>query len=83
MASRSIGKIGKIWVRVFPDRPYTRKAAEVGMGKGKGEPTGFVFPVLPGRVLFEIDGVPAKKAVEALTKAGKKLPVRTKVVTRS
>ena len=80
--SRTMGKIGKMWIRIFPDRPYTAKAAEVGMGKGKGEPHGFVFEVLPGRILFEIDGVPEDIAREALRKAGAKLPVKTKFVTR-
>lgn len=80
--SRSLGKTGKIWIRIFPDRPYTRKAAEVGMGKGKGEPAGYVFDVLPGRVLFEIDGVTEEAAKEALRKAGAKLPLTTKFVSR-
>lgn len=77
-----VGKIGKIWTRVFPDRPYTAKPAEVGMGKGKGDPQGFCAEVLPGRVIFEIDGVEEKTAAEALRKAGTKLPVRTKIVRR-
>ncbi len=80
--SRTMGKTGKMWIRIFPDRPYTAKAAEVGMGKGKGDPQGFVFEVLPGRVLFEVDGVSEEIAREALRKAGTKLPVKTKVVTR-
>ena len=80
--SRTIGKFGKIWIRIFPDRPVTRKGAEVGMGKGKGEPIGFVSVVKPGRILFEVDGVPEAKAKEALIKAGKKMPIKTKVVVR-
>ena len=80
--SRSIGKFGKIWVRIFPDRPFTRKGAEVPMGKGKGEPVGFVFVTQPGRVLFEVDGVSPEKAKEALIKAGKKMPIKTKVIAR-
>ena len=80
--SRHMGKIGKIWIRIFPDRPYTAKAAEVGMGKGKGDPKGFVFEVRPGRILFEIDGVSENVAREALRKANMKLPVKTKVVSR-
>ena len=80
--SRHLGKVGKIWIRVFPDRPYTRKAAEVGMGKGKGDPQGFVFPVRPGRILFEVDGVPESVAKVALLKAGKKMPIAVKFVTR-
>ncbi len=79
---RTIGKTGKIWIRVFPDRPYTRKASEVGMGKGKGDPEGFVCDVRPGRVMFEIDGVPEDVAREAMRKAGTKLSVKTKIVTR-
>jgi large subunit ribosomal protein L16 len=80
--SRTLGKVGKMWIRVFPDRPFTQKAAEVGMGKGKGDPQGFVFEVLPGRILFEVDGVSEAVAREALRKAGTKLPVKTKVVSR-
>lgn len=80
--SRSLGKYGKIWIRIFPDRPFTRKGAEVGMGKGKGEPAGYVAEVEPGRVLFEIDGVTEASAKEALIKAGKKMPIKTKVVSR-
>jgi large subunit ribosomal protein L16 len=80
--SRTLGKTGKIWVRIFPDRPYTQKGAEVPMGKGKGEPAGFVFVVQPGRVLFEVDGVTEAVAKDALTKAGKKMPLKTKVVSR-
>jgi large subunit ribosomal protein L16 len=80
--SRSLTKVGKYWIRVFPDRPYTAKAAEVGMGKGKGDPQGYCFDVLPGRVIFEVDGVDAKIAREALRKAGTKLPVKTKIISR-
>jgi len=80
--ARYATKSGKVWVRVFPDRPYTQKPAEVKMGKGKGEPVGFVCEVKPGRVMFEIDGVEAEVAREALRKAGTKLPMKTKVVTR-
>lgn len=80
--SRSMGKTGKIWIRIFPDRPFTKKAAEVPMGKGKGDPDGFVCEVRPGRVMFEVDGVAPELAREALVKAGKKMPVLTKVVER-
>lgn len=80
--SRTLGKTGKIWIRIFPDKPMTKKPAEVGMGKGKGDPDHFVFEVLPGRVLFEIDGVTEAVAREALRKATAKLPVKAKVVTR-
>jgi large subunit ribosomal protein L16 len=81
--SRTMGKIGKMWIRIFPDRPFTTKAAEVPMGKGKGDPQGFVFECRPGRVLFEVDGLPENVAREALRKAGAKMPVKTKVVSRS
>lgn len=80
--SRSAGKGGKIWIRIFPDMPYTAKPPEVGMGKGKGDPQGYSFTAKPGRVLFEIDGVSAIEAAEALRKAGAKLPLKTKVVSR-
>jgi large subunit ribosomal protein L16 len=79
---RALGKNGKIWIRIFPDRPFTRKAAEVGMGKGKGNPEGFLAPVKPGQVLFEVDGVSEELAQEALQKAGKKMPIKWRVVTR-
>ena len=80
--SRTITKVGRIWIRVFPDRPFTAKAAEVGMGKGKGEPEGYCFEVRPGRILFEVDGVTEAVAREALRKAGTKLPVKTRIVSR-
>jgi len=80
--TRTLGKMGKLWIRIFPDRPYTRKAAEVGMGKGKGDPQGYVVDVRPGRILFEVDGVSEKVAREALRKAGMKMPVTTKIVAR-
>lgn len=80
--SRTLGKTGKIWIRIFPDRPVTKKAAEVGMGKGKGDPEYFMFEVRPGRILFEIDGVSEEIAREALRKAACKLPVKAKFVKR-
>jgi large subunit ribosomal protein L16 len=80
--SRAMGKNGRIWTRVFPDRPYTAKAAEVGMGKGKGDLQGYEFPVLPGHILFEIDGVDEAIAREALRKATAKLPLTAKVISR-
>lgn len=80
--TRHAGKTAKIWIRIFPDRPFTQKAAEVPMGKGKGSPEGFCFEVRPGRVLFEIDGVDEAVAREALRKAGCKLPIKTKIVAR-
>ena len=81
--SRATGKGGKMWIRVFPDRPITQKPAEVGMGKGKGDPKHFVFEVRPGRVLFEIDGVEEAKVRDAMRRAGSKLPMKTTVVTRA
>lgn len=81
--SRHMTKTGKSWIRIFPDRPYTAKAAEVGMGKGKGDPQGFCVEVRPGRLIFEVDGVSEAVAREALRKAGTKLPVKTRVVSRS
>lgn len=81
-ASRAVGKTGRIWIRIFPDMPYTAKPAEVKLGKGKGDLQGYCAPVKPGRVLFEVDGVDEKTAREALRKAGTKLPVKTKVVAR-
>ena len=80
--TRYAGKTAKVWIRIFPDRPVTKKAAEVPMGKGKGDPDRYVFAVRPGRVLFEIDGVTPEIAREALRKAGTKLPLKTRVVDR-
>lgn len=80
--SKTLGKTGRMWTRVFPDKPITKKAAEVPMGKGKGEPTGFCVEVRPGRILFEVDGVTEEVAKSALIKAGKKLPVTIRVVGR-
>jgi large subunit ribosomal protein L16 len=82
VTSRTIGKTGRMWIRVFPDRPFTAKPAEVGMGKGKGDPQGYCLDIRPGRVLFEVDGVSEAIAKEALRKAGTKLPVTTRVVAR-
>lgn len=81
--SRTLTKAGKYWIRIFPDRPYTAKAAEVGMGKGKGDPQGYCFDVLPGRLIFEVDGVDEKTANEALRKAGTKLPLKTRIISRA
>src|SRR3989344_5744280 len=83
IVTRSIGKTGKTWIRIFPDMPYTTKPAEVKMGKGKGDIQGYLVPVKPGRILFEVDGVDEKMASEALRKAGSKLPVKTKFVRRN
>jgi len=79
---RSLGKTGKMWLRVFPDKPFTQKPPEVKLGKGKGDPQGYEVEVWPGRILFEVDGVADVTATETLTKAGKKLPLKTKVVAR-
>ena len=80
--ARYATKSGKVWIRIFPDMPFTQKPAEVKMGKGKGEPIGFVAEVKPGRIMFEIDGVENAVAAEALRKAGTKLPIKTKIVSR-
>ncbi|KKW14702.1 MAG: 50S ribosomal protein L16 [Parcubacteria group bacterium GW2011_GWA2_50_10b] len=80
--SRSVGKTGRLWTRIFPDMPYTKKPAEVKLGKGKGDLEGYVAPVLAGRIIFEVDGVTEPVAREALRKAGTKLPLKTKVVAR-
>jgi large subunit ribosomal protein L16 len=79
---RELTKAGRVWIRIFPDRPVTQKAANVGMGKGKGDLDHYCFEVLSGRIIFEVDGVPEEKAREALRKAGTKLPIKTKVVSR-
>ncbi len=81
--TRAAGKTAKVWIRVFPDRPFTQKAAEVGMGSGKGDLQGYVIEVRPGRILFEVDGAPEAMAREALRKGGTKLPVKTRVVARN
>jgi len=81
--SRQLQKSGKIWIRIFPDMPLTKKPAEVGMGKGKGDPDCFVARVEPGRIIFEVDGVDEKTAREALRKGGAKLPLKTRVISRS
>jgi len=74
---------GKIWIRIFPDKPITKKPPEVTMGGGKGDPVGYVFPVRPGRILFEMDGVTKEIAKEALRRAGAKLPIKTKFIFRN
>ncbi|MAQ77196.1 50S ribosomal protein L16 [Candidatus Campbellbacteria bacterium] len=81
--TREVGKFGKYYIRIFPDRPITRKAAEVGMGKGKGDPQGFCFEVEPGRIMFEVGNVPDAQAREALRKAGTKLPLTSKIVNQN
>jgi large subunit ribosomal protein L16 len=80
--TRKIKRGGKVWINVFPDKPYTKKPAETRMGSGKGSPEGWVAVVKPGRVMFELAGVPESLAKEALRLAGAKLSVKTKVVKR-
>ena len=80
--TRYMQRQGQVWVRIFPDKPITAKPAEVRMGKGKGNPEGFVAPVTPGRMLFEVEGVSYEVAKEALRLAAQKLPVTTKFVVR-
>ena len=80
--NRKVKRGGKLWIRVFPDKPYTKKPAETRMGKGKGDPAGWVAPVTPGRILFEVEGVSFEIAKEALRLAAQKLPVKTKFVVR-
>ncbi len=80
--TRYMKREGQIWIRMFPDKPITKKPAEVRMGKGKGSPEYWVAPVKPGKVLFEADGVPLEVAKEALRLAAQKLPVKTKFVVR-
>lgn len=78
--TRHMKREGQIWIRVFPDKPITKKPAEVRMGKGKGAPEYFVAPVTPGRIIFEATGVPLEVAREALRLAAQKLPILTKFV---
>lgn len=80
--TRYMKREGQIWIRIFPDKPVTKKPAEVRMGKGKGNPELWVAPVKPGRIIFEADGVPYEVAKEALRLASQKLPVKTKFVVR-
>lgn len=80
--NRKIKRGGKVWIRVFPDKPITKKPAETRMGKGKGSPEYWVAPIKPGRILYELDGVDEALAVRALTLAGNKLPFATKVITK-
>lgn len=80
--TRYTQKAGKMWIRVFPDKPITQRPPELTMGGGKGDPSGYVVPVKPGRILFEIDGLGEKISREALRKAGAKLPIKTKIISR-
>jgi large subunit ribosomal protein L16 len=81
--TRHVKRGGKMWIRIFPDKPFTKKPAEVRMGKGKGAPEGWVAVIRPGRILYEMDGVPRDLAKEALRLASHKLSVKTRFVERS
>jgi large subunit ribosomal protein L16 len=80
--TRHIRRGGKVWITIFPDKPYTKKPAETRMGSGKGNPEGWVAVVKPGRVMFELAGVPEGLAREAMGRAQHKLPIKTKFITR-
>jgi len=80
--TRNLGKTGRVWIRIFPDMPFTKKPAEVKMGKGKGDIEGYCAPVRAGQIMFEVDGALPAVAIESLRKGGTKMPVKTKVVTR-
>lgn len=80
--TRHIKRRGKVWIRVFPDKPVSKKPAEVRMGKGKGNPEYWVAQVQPGRVIYELEGVPEDVAQEAMRRAAAKLPMKTRFVTR-
>jgi len=80
--TRHMKREGQLWIRIFPDKPITKKPAEVRMGKGKGAPEGFVYPITPGRIIFEIEGVPFDVAKEAIRIGAQKFPVKTKFVVR-
>jgi large subunit ribosomal protein L16 len=81
--TRYVKRGGRIWIRIFPDKPITKKPAEVRMGKGKGAPEGWVAVVRPGRILYEMQGVPRELAIEAFRLAAHKLSIKTKFVERS
>ncbi|MDZ4846811.1 MAG: 50S ribosomal protein L16 [Chitinophagales bacterium] len=80
--TREMKREGKVWIKIFPDKPVTKKPAEVRMGKGKGSPEGWVAIVKPGRIMFEAAGVPLAMAKHALSLAAQKLPVRTKIIVK-
>ena len=80
--TRHMKREGQLWIRIFPAKPITKKPAEVRMGKGKGAPEGFVYPITPGRVIFELEGVPHDVAKEALRLGSQKFPITTKFVVR-
>lgn len=79
---RTLKRKGKLWIRIFPHKPITSKGVEVPMGGGKGRISHYVFPIRPGRIIFELEGVDEEKARQALTKAGAKLPIKTKFVKK-
>ena len=80
--SRRVRKLGKMWIRIFPDKPITKKPAETRMGKGKGSPEYWVSVVKPGRILFEVDGLDLEQAKETFRACSHKLPIKTKLVAR-
>jgi len=80
--TRHVKRGGKVWIRIFPDKPYTKKPAETRMGKGKGAPEFWVAPVKPGTVMFELGGVDRKMAEEAMKRAGSKMPIKTRFLSR-
>ena len=80
--TRHMKREGQLWIRVFPDKPITKKPAEVRMGKGKGAPEGFVAPVTPGRIIMEVEGVATTIALEALRLGAEKFPFKTRIITR-
>jgi large subunit ribosomal protein L16 len=80
--TRHMKREGQLWIRIFPAKPITKKPAEVRMGKGKGAPEGFVSPITPGRIIFELEGVPYEVAKEALRLGAQKFPITTKFVVR-
>ena len=79
---RYLRKGGKFWIRVFPDKPITKKPSEVKMGGGKGDPVGYVAVIRPGRIIFEIDGIKREEAIEALKQASYKLPLKTRIIEK-
>jgi len=81
--TRHVKRGGKMWIRIFPDKPITKKPAEVRMGKGKGAPEGWVAVIRPGRILYEMEGIPRSLAKEALRLASHKLPIKTRFIERS
>jgi large subunit ribosomal protein L16 len=80
--TRKMKRDGKVWIRIFPDKPVSKKPLETRMGKGKGAPEFWVAPIRPGRIMFEVSGVSKQLAIEALSLASHKLPIKTKVVVR-